>query len=347
MKAIPSASRLLSLMPMKPGLSDAHGQTPVVSVITPAYNAASFLPEAVRSVLNQTFSDLELVVVDDGSTDDTLTVARRLAAGDHRVRVVSTPNGGPAAARNLALRAARGTFIALLDSDDLFRPEFVARQLAIFARHPDAAIVTGNAINRGGGAAFDGAPFWQQTTGLQRLTLRYLIEHEDAVCILSMFRRAVFERIGGFDANFTGNEDYEFWLRAALEEFVIVRNFEPLGVYRRRDDSLSSNEPRMIRGVLKVLERIDARLDERPEARDAARRQLVRFSRELTRAELRAQLQRGDAAAAAGALRTLATERDSRMLAMCARLSSYWPQPLLWLYRLRRSLHCGLIHSAA
>jgi len=333
-------------MPMKLG-SPAPGRSPVVSVITPAYNAACFLPEAVRSVLNQTFPDFELVIVDDGSTDDTLAVAHRLAAGDRRVRVVSTPNAGPAAARNIALRAARGAFIALLDSDDVLRPEYLERQLPIFVGHPDAAVVTANALNRGGGRLFDGTPFWQQITGLQRLTLRYLIEHEDAVCILSMFRREVYERIGGFDADFTGNEDYEFWLRAALAGFVIVRNFEPLGVYRRRDDSLSSNEPRMIRGVLKVLRRIEPGLEQHPAERDALRQQLERFARELTRAELRALLQRGDAAAAAGALRTLATERGSWMLAACARLSSYWPQPLLWAYRLRRGLLGGLMHAAA
>src|SRR5262245_50594686 len=311
---------------------------PAVSVITPAYNAASFLAHAIESVSAQTVSDLEIVIVDDGSSDDTLAVAHRLAAADRRIRVISTPNAGPAAARNTGFAAARGAFIALLDSDDLLAPTFVERQLAVFEEHPDTSIVTSNAINIGGGRTFDGKPFWPRTTGLEALSLCDLIGHEDAVCILSVFRRRVYEQIGGFDVAFTGNEDYEFWLRAAVAGCAIVRNFEPLGYYRRRTHSLSSDEPRMIRGVMRVLRYVDARLDDRPRERDAVQRQILRFTSEIQRAELRASLQRSDAAAAARALRALAADRRSWTLAACARLTSCWPQPLLWAYRVRRGL---------
>ena len=314
---------------------------PTVTVITPAYNAARYLPETVRSVLRQTFSGLELVIVDDGSTDDTLSVARRLAATDGRIRVLATPNGGPAAARNTALRCARGEFVALLDSDDLIRPEYLARQLAVFDANPDAAVVTANAVNRGGGAAFDGKPFWPQTTGLERITVRDLIEHEDTMCILTVFRRRLSDLIGGFNATFNGNEDYEFWLRAALAGFVIVRNHEPIGVYRRHDNSLSSNEPRMIRGVVQVLRHVEPMLAGLPRERDAAVRQIARFTRELPRAELRATLQRSDAVAAARVLRTLAVERGGWMLAVAARVTAWWPRTLLWAYRLRRSVRAA------
>jgi glycosyltransferase involved in cell wall biosynthesis len=320
--------------------SPATGEKPpVVSVITPAYNAAPYLADAVASVLGQTFSDLELVVVDDGSQDDTLQVARRLSGADGRVRVLSTPNGGPATARNTALRAARGEFVALLDSDDLMGPDYLARQLAVIAANPDASIVTANAINRGGGPAFDGKPFWRQTVGIQRLTVHDLIVHEDSVCILSVFRRRIFDAIGGFNAAFTGNEDYEFWLRAALAGFVIVRNFEPLGAYRRHPGSLSSDEPRMIRGVMNVLQHVDGLLGDRPSERAALCGQLQRFERELPRAELRATLQRSDAAGAARLLRALATERGGWMLSAAARVTERWPQPLLWAYRFRRGMH--------
>jgi len=255
--------------------------------------------------------------------------------------VASTANGGPAAARNTAFRAARGAFIALLDSDDLFAPTFLERQLAVLEQNPDVSIVTSNAINLGGGRAFDGKPFWPRMIGLETLSLRDLIEHEDTVCILSMFRRHVVDRIGCFDLAFTGNEDYEFWLRAALAGMAIVRNFEPLGCYRRRDHSLSSDEPRMIRGVMRVLRHVETRLENQVEEREAARRQIARFTSELQRAELRASLERRDAAAAARALGTLAANRRSWTLAACARLTSRWPQPLLWAYRLRRGLRAA------
>jgi len=314
---------------------------PAVSVVTPAYNAGRYLAETITSVLAQTYRDFELLIVDDGSTDDTLDVARRFAAADARIIVSSTQNGGPASARNAALRMARGEFVALLDSDDVLAPQYLAVQKATLDAHPDAAIVTANAFNRGGGPAYDGKRLWPQSTGLAPLTLRDLIEHENAVCILSMFRRSVYERIGGFDAVFTGNEDYEFWLRAALAGFGFVRNFEPLGYYRRRHESLSSDEPRMIRGVMRVLQQVETRLDNRAEERAAVRRQIARFTIELQRAELRASLERRDAAAAARALGTLAADGRSWTLTACARLTSRWPQPLLWAYRLRRVLRAA------
>jgi GT2 family glycosyltransferase len=314
------------------------GRTPVVSVVTPAYNAARYLPETVDSVLAQTLTDFELILVDDGSTDDTLTVARRLATRDGRVQVVATPNGGPAAARNTALRAARGEFVALLDSDDLILPQYLAKQIAVLTANPDASIVTANAINRGGGANFDGKPYWPQTTGVQRVTACDVIGQEDAVCIFSVFRRRVYHTIGGFNPVFSGNEDYEFWLRAAVAGIVILRNHETLGFYRRHEGSLSSDEPRMIRGVLTVLRHTQTTLDDRSPEAEVLQQQLARFTRELPRAELRASLQRSDAAATSRVLRTLGAERGGGMVAACARLTSCWPQPLLWAYRLRNRM---------
>ena len=323
---------------METASSAAPPGTPVVSIVTAAHNAVTYLPEAVESVLQQTFPHFELVIVDDGSTDHTGDVARSFAAADPRVRVISTPNGGQAKARNLAIRSARGGYIVLLDSDDLLAPEYLASQLSVFAAHPDVAIVTPNAVNRGGGPMFDGKPVWPDTRGLQRLTLRDLIEHEDAMCIISMFRRDVWQATGGFDTALRRNEDYEFWLRAAVAGFPILRSLKPVAVYRRRDDSLSSDEPEMIRGVIHVLRQIDALLENRREERALLRRQIVRFTRELPRAELRRSLQHNDGAMAARGLRALAADRRSWLLGACASLTRLWPQPLLWAYHLRRQL---------
>src|SRR4051812_39209032 len=104
---------------------------PVVSIIMPAYNVAPYIGDAIRSALAQTYTDFELIVVDDGSKDDTAALAREFARTDRRVRLVQQANRGLAGARNTALRAATGEFFALLDSDDIWEPSFLAEQLAV------------------------------------------------------------------------------------------------------------------------------------------------------------------------------------------------------------------------
>src|SRR2546427_10997102 len=145
-----------------------HAAVPAVSVVMPAYNAARFLGEAAPSVLTQSYADLELLIVDDGSTDTTLELARELERADSRVRVLSRPNGGIAAARNTAMAAARGRFFALLDSDDLWMPRYLETQIAIFDRF-GADVVSGNALNLGG--AFDGQPIHANVTRYRTISL--------------------------------------------------------------------------------------------------------------------------------------------------------------------------------
>src|SRR5688572_3090637 len=106
----------------------------LVSVIMPAYNSGRFLAESVRSVQAQTFGGWELIIVDDGSTDDTAAVARGFAESDARVRYVARANGGQAAARNTGLGEARGPLVAFLDSDDLWLPGKLEAQLGVLER---------------------------------------------------------------------------------------------------------------------------------------------------------------------------------------------------------------------
>ena len=264
---------------------------PHVSIITPAYNAESYLREAVESVFAQSFTDFELLIVDDGSTDGTLHLARTLGAADPRVRVIpSIRNQGQPTARNEAMRQARGRFFALLDSDDAWEPNYLAEQLSVFRQFDDVAVVTANATNVGG--VRNGKTLWPVTSGTSRLTLLDIIEQEDSVCIMSVFRREVFETIGGFDPKLRGNEDYHFWVRVARAGFVVIRNAKPLGRYRRRPDSESANERRMLRGVIGIFKEIEEMWAERPAERAAARRQIAVLRKRLLRAEVRACFQR-------------------------------------------------------
>jgi glycosyltransferase involved in cell wall biosynthesis len=114
---------------------------PLVSVMIGAYNAAAYLPDAIESVIAQSYRPLELIVVDDGSEDETAAIARRYG---EPVRCVSQPNGGMAAARNRAIAEARGDYFAFLDADDRFCPDKIAQQLACFERDPDLDVVFGH-----------------------------------------------------------------------------------------------------------------------------------------------------------------------------------------------------------
>lgn len=309
---------------------------PLVSIITPAYNSSGFIAETLKAALAQTCRDFELIVVDDESTDGTIDVVHEVADGDPRVVVMVSPHGGPAAARNVALDAVRGQFIALLDSDDVWMPEYLESQLTILGRFHDRAIVTANAVNRGGW--LDGQTIWRSTRGVHRLSLRDLIRREDSVCIMSVFRRDVVDRIGGFDRRYNGNEDYEFWLRAANAGFGIVQNLQPLGYYRRRDDSLSSNDARMLHGITAVLDSVSRLRGPIEAERAEIRAKIDRFRYELLKADVRTSLSNNDAAAAAASLKTMSELRGSWSLAVAAKIGTACPDLLRRAFELRQTL---------
>jgi GT2 family glycosyltransferase len=309
---------------------------PAVTILTPAYNSSAFIAETVESVLQQTCPDFELLVVDDGSTDDTIGVVRAAARGDWRVRIFSSPHAGPAAARNVGLEHARGRFIALLDSDDVWDPRYLTEQLALLHRQPDIAIVSANVVNRGG--PFDGTPFWPSTCGTNALAGHEPIERENAVCVFAMFRREVVDRIGGFDAAYTGNEDYEFWLRAIDAGFRVLQNHAVLGRYRRRPGSVSSDDVRMLKGIVSVLESARGMRGELQRVRPVIERRLAWFREELVKAEVRASLERRDGVTASERLQTLSRLRNDWRLAAGARLAAAWPDLAVCAYGLRRTL---------
>jgi teichuronic acid biosynthesis glycosyltransferase TuaG len=310
--------------------------TPLVSIITPAYNSAAYIAETLASARAQTFTSFELIVADDGSTDSTVDIVRQTAADDSRVVLIQTPHGGAAAARNAAFSVARGRFVALLDSDDVWMPDYLSEQLKIAERCPGGGVVTANAISRGGD--LDGRPIWSATSGLRTLALHDLIVEDNAVCIMSLFRYEVFERVGGFDPEFTGNEDYEFWLRVANAGFGIVQNLQPLGYYRRRPGSVSSDEVRTVLGIIHVLESVVTRTGPLERERDVIIHKLARLQDDLATARLRASIARRDARDAALRLKDLSQLRGSVCLALAAKLTQAWPQLLLHAYGLRRSL---------
>ena len=306
---------------------------PAVSILVPAYNSEAYLAETLQSALAQTFDDFELVIVDDGSTDGTVAVAQRFAHQDPRIRIIQQRNQGVSAARNRALAEARGQFFALLDSDDLWTPEYLAEQMRVFASvRPDVAIVSANALNLGG--QLDGTLWRRVAPGLYPIDLLTLIRVEDSVCILSVFRRSVFDCIGGFDTSLKqGSEDYDFWLRAAARGFTIVFNGTPLGFYRRRPDSMSADEARMLTAIQRPLLKLRATMAEGSPEVAAIDAQIKRFERERLMSEAKLALLANDLISARRIFRLLEDNRTvkHRLLSFIAeRLPSILARAYWW-----------------
>lgn len=307
----------------------------VVSVIMPAYNVEPYIEAAITSVLTQTVRDFELIVVDDGATDGTHAAAVRAAGSDPRVTIVRQQNTGLAAARNTALRRSSAPFIALLDSDDVWMPTYLERQLSTLEADPSVDIVTGNAWTLGG--LYDGLPARPFPDPRPQPDLTTILADEYSIFIMSVFRRRVYDRLGGFDESLATNEDFDFWLRAALAGFRFARNPEPLGYYRRREDSLSASDVRMLRGVLRVYAKHHATLVALNPAIDLVDLQVKRFEAELLAAEARVAMENRDFSSAKEHIEALRERRGGPVLSV-AEMMARWTPRLLWkAYQLRRS----------
>jgi glycosyltransferase involved in cell wall biosynthesis len=197
-------------------------RAPLVSIIVPTYNRAEYLRQAVRSVLDQTYQPWELVVVDDGSTDDTRPFLEGLQ--DARLRVVWAAHcANPAALRNLGLAQARGGYVAFLDSDDLWRPTKLAAQVTDLESHPECgwSYTFCDWIGPRGEPLPVGPEL--RCRPYRGRIIEQVITVEAAIVTPSvMVRRDLLERIGGFDQTFPFFEDYECWARCALASPVTV-----------------------------------------------------------------------------------------------------------------------------
>lgn len=222
---------------------------PKISVVIPTYNRGYILRDAIGSVLEQSFTDIEVVVVDDGSTDDTRDIVANLA--DSRIRYVShASNRGCSAAYNTGIVAASGEFVAFLDSDDMWKPDYLDRQISFFSRHPEADAVFSDTEIRG---AMVPIPSLIGLMGAFRSTLakypkgpEYLLtEREMFICLLEevpikpsavIIRKRVFDKVGVFDEGWPSGTDWDLFLRCARSvRFGYVD--APLVLQRQTDDS--------------------------------------------------------------------------------------------------------------
>jgi glycosyltransferase involved in cell wall biosynthesis len=308
---------------------------PTVSVIMPVFNVEQYVEAALESVLAQTWRDIEVLVVNDGSTDGTVRRVQRYVH-DPRVRVLHKPNGGISSARNAALRAVSGELIALLDGDDAWDPEFLESQVSLLDAHPEVDVITANARNLGGD--HDGQPARPWPDPRAHPDLLGMIADEQAVFIMCLFRRRVYERIGEFDESLRTNEDYDYWLRAAMAGFRFYRNPRPLGSYRRRSDSLSSSAVNMLQGILRVFEKHRPALIDRPLERAALDSQVTRFEGEKLHALARRAIAAGDMRSAEQLLAALSRRRRSASVTVAHLMARWTPGLLARAFQFRESL---------
>ena len=219
-----------------PASPQIAAQEPLVSVVIATYNMALYLPLAVRSALEQTYKNIEVLIVDDGSTDDTRSAVAPLLL-DPRVRYLVQENRGQAAAKNHGVRDSSGAYVAFLDADDLWAPEKLALQLPLFARSQELGIVhsrlayideTGRQLGVADNELFRG-----------RVTGPLLIQNFIGFGT-SVVRRECFQRMGNFKENIRMGIDYDLWLRFSTQyEFDYVDR--PLLYYRTWSGQMSSN----------------------------------------------------------------------------------------------------------
>jgi glycosyltransferase involved in cell wall biosynthesis len=253
-----------------------------VSVVIPAYNAASHLAATLQSASAQTVRDLEIIVVDDGSNDDTSAVGEALAASDDRIRVIRCANGGVARARNIGIAQSRGRFVAPLDADDLWHPRKLELQLKRFQERPDAGLVYNwfRRIDEADRVIVGSACRLVEGWVLHRLLLNNFIANGSTPLI----RRELLDDIrydaALRDAGNGGCEDYLLQLQLALRvPFACAPAF--LTGYRRTVGAMSFDVGRMIRSNIQVLETIEPHVPK--SARPVVRWRLAGFQMELAR----------------------------------------------------------------
>ena len=226
--------------------------SPRVSVVIPAFQAEGRIGRTLARLATQTFRDFEVVVVNDGSTDDTSSRVRRASALDSRIRLVEQANGGIAAARNRGIEASRGTLLAFLDDDDLWHRDKLALQVARLDARPQAAVVSCLSAL----VDIDGLLLGWQLGGtpegnVYREMLEWDMVSGGSVAVVA---RGPLEEAGGFDVSLPDRADWDLWIRLARRHaFTSVAR--PLVGYTRRAGSVSQSYDRMLEHGARVLEK--------------------------------------------------------------------------------------------
>lgn len=263
---------------METQTSEPAGERPraAVTVVIPAYGVGAMIRDAIDSVYAQDRADWEIVLIDDGDRRARAHVAPYLA--DPRIRFLETDNGGPSTARNRGMKEVVTPYIALLDGDDMYEPDFLSSMIAALEASPKIGFVTSDATFFGADRV--GELFSSRCPQSLPASLERVLRREFNVFAMAVIRREAIMGVGGFDTSLISSEDLDLWIRLIEAGWELAYVPRPLVRYRRRAEQASRNSGGMLRTALTVTERARARLAGRPEAK-AADEMCARIERQI------------------------------------------------------------------
>lgn len=289
-----------------------------MSVIVPVYGTAAYVAETLDSILAQTFTDYEVLVVNDGSPDTEL-LERVLEPYREHVRYLRQENRGVSGARNAALRAARGRYVALLDSDDRWHPDYLAGMVAALERDPGADVVYPDALRFGDGRE---RRYSERYPLGGEITFARLLARECHVYGGATVRRRTLVEAGMYDEEVRGAEDFDLWLRILRRGGRIVYVDRVLAYYRVRPGSHTADGMLLLRNLQRVLDKVAA-MELLPEEREIVERQRAWTRSSLNLAEGMAAFRAGDLGTAERRLRdtgALSPRRRAKIAVLVALL---------------------------
>lgn len=227
-------------------------QNNLVSIITPLYNGERFLSQTIESVLKQTYTDWEMLIVNDGSTDQSESIARSYAEHDNRIKVYSQPNAGSAAARNNGIRRAKGRYIALLDADDLWEPTFIEMQLNLM-QEKKCFLVCGAHKRIDAENKEILRPFYPP----EKITYKALLKTCSITCLTGLYDTKKYGKIYLHEEFRSLRDDYIYWLEILHLTEVAYGNQQIVGSYRILGDSVSRSKKKVIKPQYRVYREVE------------------------------------------------------------------------------------------
>jgi GT2 family glycosyltransferase len=310
--------------------------TPALTVVIPAYNSARYISQALDSVQAQTFTGYEVIVVNDGS-DDREELESIINSHPLPIIYISQENKGVSAARNAAIKIARGEFYAQLDADDQWAPDYLEVQLRILKDDPEVTLVYPNATIIGDGSTA-GLEFMKISPSVGKVTFESLVRQHCVVMTCVTARMSAIREAGMFDESIRSCEDFDLWLRIVKNGGLIVYHQRPLVLYRRHAGSLSSDRVWMTRNLVAVFEKCARTLQLTPAEKELLSEEITKNSAMLHLFEGKHQLTAGRASDALASFQKANEHLRRGKLAAVIFLLRYAPGLVTWIFAARERL---------